>query len=105
MNLVTAVVKFDIVVEFTYMAGILVFTYLHSHTHRFRNNSSPSTGGGLHMSFLREGEQGYDNRVILVDSQFVNNQANYGGGVYFLPIGELSVNQYQGIVVVYISTP
>ncbi len=88
----------DIVVEFTciylelfklahgYMGRILALAF--SPTHRFRKNSSPSTGGGLHMSFLREGERDFDNRVILVDSQFLNNEANYGGGVYFLPIGE-----------------
>ncbi len=58
------------------------------HTYRFRNNSSPSTGGGLHLSFLQEGREGSDNAVIVTDTQFTSNTAVYGGGVYFLPLGE-----------------
>lgn len=59
-----------------------------THTPRFHNNSSPSTGGGLQLTFLQEGRQGSDNSVIVTDTQFTSNSADYGGGVYFLPLGE-----------------
>ena len=52
---------------------------------RFSQNFSPSTGGGLHMSFAEEAESGSLNQVLVYDTEFIGNYAAFGGGAFFLP--------------------
>lgn len=59
--------------------------YLHF---SFTGNVSPSTGGGLHITFLSEGAESESSRVLILQNTFSGNQASYGGGAFFLPLSE-----------------
>ena len=49
---------------------------------------SPSTAGGLQITFLQEGRAGRQHQVLVEDCTFTSNQASYGGAVFFLPLSE-----------------
>ena len=49
---------------------------------------SPSTAGGLQITFLQEGRAGRVHQVLVEDCTFTSNQASYGGAVFFLPLSE-----------------
>ena len=55
---------------------------------RFVRNMSPSTGGGLHTTFLVEGAESEFHRIFVYGTIFNRNQAQYGGGGFFLPLGK-----------------
>ena len=46
-----------------------------------------STAGGLEIAFYSGGNLGADNRLEVYDSNFTNNNASFGGGVYFFTLG------------------
>lgn len=51
-------------------------------------NVSPSTGGGLYLTFVSEDTDLEASEVRISDNQFTGNRANYGGGMFFLPLSE-----------------
>ena len=55
---------------------------------RFEGNVSPSTAGGLQITFLQEGRAGRHHQILVEDCTFTSNQASYGGAVFFLPLSE-----------------
>ena len=58
---------------------------------RFVGNVCPSTGGGFHFTYLSESESldSMDSQVLVHSNEFSQNQADYGGGAFFLPLSEL----------------
>ena len=59
---------------------------------RFVGNVSPSTAGGLQITFLQEGKAGRVHQVLVEDCTFTSNQASYGGAVFFLPLSEYTTS-------------
>ena len=53
---------------------------------RFVRNYAP-TAGGLEVGFVSGGNLGADTRLLAQDSEFIENDANYGGGVVFFTPG------------------
>ena len=56
----------------------------------FIENSTPGSGGGLEIGFRAEGTIEFTNSVLVYDSNFTGNMANYGGGAYFVVVGRHS---------------
>ena len=52
----------------------------------FLGNRAP-TAGGLEVGFISGGNPGADNALLAYDSVFIENQAVFGGGVYFFTLG------------------
>ena len=42
------------------------------------------------MTFLSEGAESEANQVLVYDTLFSENRANFGGGVFFLPLSKFS---------------
>ncbi len=55
---------------------------------RFLGNASPSTGGGLHLTFVSEDTVKEAIQVTVAGCEFLQNRATFGGGVFFLPLSE-----------------
>ena len=55
---------------------------------QFLRNQAP-TAGGLEVAFYSGGNLGADNRLEVYDSNFTENRAAFGGGVYFSTLGDL----------------
>ena len=55
---------------------------------RFIRNTSPSTGGGLHFTFLSEDTSEEASQFSVTRTRFTRNQANFGGGAFFFPLSE-----------------
>lgn len=53
---------------------------------RFIRNNAP-TAGALEVGFITGGILGADNQLMAYDSEFVENYAIFGGGVYFFTLG------------------
>ena len=53
---------------------------------RFVRNSAP-TAGGLEVGFVSGGNLGADTRLLAYDSEFIENDASFGGGVFFFTLG------------------
>lgn len=56
------------------------------HRVHFLKNQA-QTAGGLEVGFVSGGNLGADNKLEAYDSKFIENNATYGGGVYFFTLG------------------
>ena len=56
------------------------------HRVKFVQNQAP-TAGGLEVGFIRGGIPGADNKLLAYDSEFIENKAKQGGGVFFFTLG------------------
>lgn len=70
---------------YAYLEGVADHRIRIRHT-RFRRNRSLNNAGGLGVQFIDRGVTGRANRVEVLNSEFSDNVADYGGGAYFLPI-------------------
>ena len=56
------------------------------HRVKFVKNQA-QTAGGLEVGFIRGGIPGADNKLLAYDSEFIENKATQGGGVFFFTLG------------------
>ena len=61
---------------------------------QFVRNYAP-TAGGLEIGFVSGGHLGADTRLLAYDSEFIENDANFGGGVFFFTLSMLSHDHSQ----------
>lgn len=54
-----------------------------------RDNETPGTAGGLQIGFRETGSVQFVNSVFVTDTTFTKNVATYGGGAFFLVLGQL----------------
>jgi len=54
---------------------------------RFDGNLALSTAGGLQTTFLLTGAELEQHELLVHDTVFRKNDANYGGGTFFLVLG------------------
>lgn len=64
---------------------------------RFESNEASSLSGGLHATFLLYRFEEEYHQLLVRNSIFNNNDATFGGGVYFLVLGKKWVWQWSSL--------
>lgn len=57
-------------------------------TCNIHDNETPGTAGGLGIGFRETGSLQFVNSVLVTNTTFTNNVATYGGGAFFLVLGQ-----------------
>ena len=93
----------DILVEdcliednFATVFGAGIYTLLDGFSHhiitirgcRICDNITPGSAGGLEIGFRETGNSTFVNSVFVSNTNFTGNTATYGGGAFFLVLGE-----------------
>ena len=52
------------------------------------DNSTPGSAGGMEIGFRETGSLQFVNRVLVSNTTFTKNSATFGGGAFFLVLGE-----------------
>ena len=60
---------------------------------RLIRNQCPGAAGGLEVGFVQGADPYSLNRIMVYNSEFIENHASFGGGVYFFSPGKCRVTQ------------